>query len=584
MSEWILLQKPGNYRQIGEQHHISPFLARILRNRGVQTDEQIETYLHGGPECLHAPERMKDMTKCAGILREAIRDGKRIRVIGDYDVDGVCSAAILLRGLKGLGAEADAMIPHRIRDGYGMNLSMIEQAAEDGIGLILTCDNGIAARAEAKRAAELGITLLITDHHEVPYEENDGERQYLLPEAAAIVDPKQEDCSYPYPSVCGAFIAEKLISCLYGDDMTQEMKEGLLQLAAFATVCDVMPLLDENRVLVREGLRLMKERPTFGIKELLRELELEGAELNVHHLGFMLGPCVNATGRLDTAMRALELFADEDGVKAARIAAELKELNNTRKDMTDRATAEAAAQIDAGEHTGCSVYVIYIPDCHESIAGIVAGRIRESYGHPTLIVTDAEEGLKGSGRSVEAYHMFEGLSRVSELFTRFGGHSQAAGFSLPAENLAELRRRLNEDCKLTEKDLTDKTYVDMELPLRYADAALADQLLLMEPVGNGNEDAVLGRSGLKLRSLRPINESAKLCLLSVEDEGRRYELKLFFRTEELKSYLSREYGENVLMQLLSGRGEGVPFSVLYSVRWNEYRGERNLQLVVEDYQ
>ena len=584
MSEWILLQKPGDYRQIGERHHISPVLARLLRNRGIQSDEEIENYLHGGREGLHEPEKMKDMEKCAALLRKAVDEGKRIRVIGDYDVDGVCSSAILLRGLRAMGADADAMIPHRIRDGYGMNLSMIEQAASDGVEVILTCDNGISAREEAKRAAELGIMLLITDHHEVPFEERDGQKHYLLPEAPAIVDPKQEDCSYPYPGICGAAIAFKLVCCMFEGQLSSEMEDELIQLAAFATVCDVMELQDENRILVREGLHLMKERPAKGIRELLRALEMEGAELNSHHLGFILGPCVNATGRLDSAMRALKLFVTEDTEEALAIAAELIELNTRRKDMTERAAREASEQIEAGEHDGGPVYVIYLPDCHESIAGIVAGRIRESYGHPTLILTDAEEGLKGSGRSVEAYHMFEALSRVADLFTRFGGHAQAAGFSLPAENLTELRRRLNEDCSLTEEDLREKIYVDMELPFRYVTGALVDQLALMEPVGNGNEKAILGRQGLKLKYIRPIGDSEKLCLLSVEDEGQRFELKLFFRTEEIRSYIRSEYGEGVLKQLLEGRGEGVDFAVLYSAQWNEYRGEKNLQLVVEDYQ
>ncbi|MBR3524484.1 MAG: single-stranded-DNA-specific exonuclease RecJ [Lachnospiraceae bacterium] len=586
MADWFLIRKGGDYSALGEQYHISPVLARLLKNRGIEGEEAVKAYLHGGEECLHDPLLLKDMDRCGAVLLEAIREGKQIRVIGDYDIDGVCSTAILLRGIRALGGKVDAQIPHRVRDGYGMNCEMIRSAREAGVDVILTCDNGIAAMEEARLAAEYGITLLITDHHEVPYEEKEGERRYLLPPAAAVVDPKREDDSYPFPGICGGFIAYKLILSLFRDqakrELSTDLKEGLLQLAAFATVGDIMELKDENRALVKLGLKLMQERPASGIRELLLSLGIDGA-VSAYHLGFMLGPCVNATGRIDTAERALELFVTEDREQALKIAAELKELNESRKSMTEACCAEAVAQIEAGEHKDCRVFVIFLPDCHESVAGIIAGRIRERYERPVLIVTRAEEGLKGSARSVPAYHMYDALSRVSDIFTRFGGHAQAAGFSLPEEKLGDLRKRLNENCTLTEEDFRSKIRIDLELKLHAANGELVDEMRLLEPCGNGNPSAVLARRGLLLKRIRPIGAEAKLCILQVEDEGREYELKLFRRTEEIKAFMREKYGEDTLDRLLKGRGEGVPFAVIFTPQWNEYRGEKNLQLVVEDY-
>lgn len=586
MADWYLIRKGGDYTAIGEKHHIHPVLARILKNRGVESDEEIEAFLHGGMECLHPAEEMKDMERCAGILLPAIREGRKIRVIGDYDIDGVCATAILLKGLWGLGANADHCIPHRIRDGYGMNPDMIRQAAADGVEYILTCDNGISAADEAALAKELGITLLITDHHEPPYRMRGEEREYLLPDAAVIVDPKQSDCPYPFKGICGAFVAAKLIGTLYrtgGTELAPSFYEELIQLAAFATVGDIMELKDENRVLVKEGLRLLSQRPAPGFRELIEVLGLSGKQISSYHLGFVLGPCINASGRIDTADRALELFTTDDPARARTIAGELRELNESRKSLTEQATKAAAEQIDGGEHAGMKVYVIFLPDCHESIAGIVAGRITERYEHPTLVVTKGEEGLKGSARSVPAYHMYDALTEVAELFTRFGGHAQAAGFSLPEENLPELRRRLNENCRVKEEEMKRRVEIDLELPLKYASPELVTELALLEPCGCGNEKPVLARQGLTLKHIRPVGQEAKLTLLAVEDEGREYELKLFFAFEELKEYLKEKHGSSAVEALLSPQGGAVRFAGIYTPQWNEYRGERKLQLVLEDY-
>ena len=586
MADWYLIRKSGDYAAIGRRHNISPVIARLLKNRGIESDEDIELFLHGGLECLHDPVLLDGMDECAARLLAAIDANRHIRIIGDYDIDGVTATAILLKGIRALGGTADARIPHRVRDGYGMNCDMIREAQADGIDLILTCDNGISAREEAHLAGELGIELLITDHHEVPYEETDGVRHYLLPEAAVVVDPHLPDSRYPFPGICGGFVAFKLMQHCFArrkTEMDTALKEQLLQLAAFATVGDIMELRDENRALVKEGLKLMTQRPAPGLAELISVLGLAGKEISCYHLGFMLGPCINASGRIDTALRALDLLITDDRVEAMRIAGELKELNENRKTMTERATNEAVAQIERGEHDGCKVYVIFLRECHESIAGIVAGRIRERFYHPTLIVTEGEEGLKGSARSIEAYHMYDAMTEVADIFTRFGGHSQAAGFSLEEGRLEELRQRLNENCRLTDADFSEHISIDLELPMRYATRELVEELKLLEPCGNGNSRAVIARAGLKLKAIKPVGREAKLCCLNVEDEGVTYELKAFFKTDAIKEYIEEKYGSAVLNDLLEGRGDGVGFSVIYKPDLNEYNGRVNLQLVVEDF-
>lgn len=586
MADWYLIRKGGDYAEIGRRHHISPVIARLMKNRGIESDEDIERYLHGSMDMLHDPALLDGMDECAGRLLKAIAEGRHIRVIGDYDIDGVTATAILIKGIKALGGDPDARIPHRVRDGYGMNCDMIREAAAEGVELIVTCDNGIAAREEAKLAEELGIGLLITDHHEIPYEETDGVRHYLIPHALAVVDPHLPGSEYPFPGICGGFVAFKLIQrcfALKNTEMETALKETLIQLAAFATVGDIMELKDENRILVKEGLKLMTQRPAPGLAELISVLGLSDKEINAYHLGFMLGPCINASGRIDTALRALDMLTTDNTVEAMRLAGELKELNESRKTLTEQATKEAVEQIERGDHDGCKVYVIYLRECHESIAGIVAGRIRERYYHPTLIVTAGEEGLKGSARSIEAYHMYDAMTEVADIFTKFGGHSQAAGFSLPEDKLDELRRRLNENCRLNESDFSEHISIDLELPLRYATAGLVEELKLMEPCGNGNTKAVIARAGLKLKGINPVGKEAKLCLLNVEDENSSYELKAFFKTDAIKKYIEDKYGNDVLNELLQGRGEGVTFSVIYKPDLNSYNGRTTLQLVVEDF-
>ncbi|MCR5011278.1 MAG: single-stranded-DNA-specific exonuclease RecJ [Lachnospiraceae bacterium] len=595
MPAWFLIRKSGNFTELGREWNVPTAVARLMCNRGIENSEDAEEYLRGSLAHMHDPALFKDMDRAAAVIAEAVRSEKHIRVIGDYDIDGVCSTAIMVRGLKALGANVDYVIPHRIKDGYGMNPDMITKASEDGVEYILTCDNGIAASNEASLARNLGITLVITDHHEVPYEEKDGVRQYILPAAAAIVDPKQEDCSYPFPGICGGMIAYKFIKYIYANGLAgpnhasvyadKDFDDEMLQLAAFATVGDIMELKDENRVAVKEGLRLMSRKPARGVAELIAALGLSGTEISAFHLGFVLGPCINATGRIDSADRALSLLVEDDENAAMRIAGELKEMNESRKNMTEEAVKLAKAQIEEGQHDGMKVLVIFLPDCHESIAGIVAGRMREFCNKPVFIVTRAEQGLKGSGRSVEAYHMYDAMTEIKDVFTKYGGHAQAAGFSLEEDRLEEMRRRLNENCHLTEEDLQGKLLIDMELPLSYANGALADALEIMEPFGNGNPKPVFARRGLVFKKMRMIGKNGTGAKISVSDEGRTYEIVTFKRAADFVESIRSKYGDDAAARAESGQESGVniTFSAAYGVQWNEFRGERTVQLLMQDY-
>ena len=481
MGNWFLAAKKADFNKIAKEFQISPVLARLIRNRDVCGTEEIRKYLHGGLEDLYAPELLKGMDQAVSVIRKAIAENRKIRVIGDYDIDGVCATAILIRAFRALGAKADMAIPHRIRDGYGLNDHLIEQAASEGVELIVTCDNGIAAAPQIELAHRLGMQVVVTDHHEVPFtlEPDSGEKTYHLPSAEAVIDPKQPDDTYPFPGICGAVVAYKLAQAL-GTDAA--LLDALLELAAFATVGDVMELQDENRIIVKEGLRRMHHTAHPGLRALIEVNKLEKEKIDAYHIGFVLGPCVNASGRLENAVLSLKLWLEEDYAKAVPLAAELKNLNDSRKEMTEAGVKQAVALLERetteGEQAGaagasdvetekcflaernesvCSdkedkVLILYLPDCHESLAGIIAGRIREKYHKPTIVLTDGEEGVKGSGRSIEGYDMFAELSACKDLFDKFGGHKMAAGLSLQKENIQELRKRLNENCALTEED------------------------------------------------------------------------------------------------------------------------------------
>lgn len=598
MNQWLLLTKGADFQTIGAKYHIDPLVARLIRNREVVTEQEIEQYLYGDSKSFHDPMLLKDMDTACRKLEEKLAQRKRLRVIGDYDIDGVCSTAILLKGLKFLGGDADAVIPHRIRDGYGLNRELIREAAQAGVDTVLTCDNGIAAKDEIAYAHELGMTVIVTDHHEVPYEETDGKKTWLLPQAEAVIDPKREDCDYPFPGICGAFVAYKLIHAMIDGGYAGRILEGsswetawdrldeeLLQLAAFATVGDVMELKDENRALVKTGLRLMGSTSYIGLRALLSVMGRWGTPVTAYHLGYILGPCINATGRIDTASRALELLMTEQESEAMRLAMELKEMNDSRKLITEQGTSKAVEQIEKGEHDGASVYVIYLPECHESIAGIIAGRIRERYHHPTLVITDAEEGLKGSGRSIESYDMYQELSAVRDIFTKFGGHAQAAGFSLPKDKLSELRRRLNENSRLTEADFREKLRIDAELPFSYVSPHLLDQFAVLEPFGNGNPKPLFAKKDVLLCSARMLGAEGKVGKYQIRDtDGGTAELTLFYdKNKEFKKFLTDRYGEEMVREVFRGKGEGLKFSAAYYPQWNEWQGQKNIQFIMEDF-
>ena len=508
MEKWYVAAKKADFEKWARQFHISPVLDRILRNREMTEESQIQQFLYGTLEDCHSPWLLKDMDKAVELILQAVDEQTFIRVIGDYDVDGICSSYILTRGLQILGARADTAIPHRIHDGYGLNHHLIEEAKQDGVGLIVTCDNGIAAASQIALAQSLGIRVIVTDHHEVPFvrERNeDGEevRKEILPPALAVVDPKRAECTYPYTGICGGVVAYKLMEALAektGNGMLREAMEEMLEFAALSTVCDVMELKEENRVLVKEGLKRLKNTGNRGLRALMEVNGIEGKKLSVYHLGFVIGPCLNATGRLDTAKRALELLQSKSQVEAMSAARELKELNDSRKNLTQMGVEKAEECIRECHMEEDKVMIVFLPDVHESLAGIVAGRVRERHGHPVFVLTRGQEGVKGSGRSIEGYHMYEAMTEVRQYFTRFGGHAMAAGLSMKEEDIEDLRREINEKCMLCREDFIPKVHIDVPMPLEYASQALAEELELLEPFGVGNPKPLFAQKELMFLS------------------------------------------------------------------------------------
>lgn len=594
MAKWMVAAKKADFNKIAEKYHITPVMARILRNRDVVEDEEIEQFLHGDLSSLHDPLLMKDMEKAAKIIMEKIQAGKSIRIIGDYDVDGICSTYILLRGIKELGGSVDTVIPHRLKDGYGLNEHLIEEAAGDKIDTIITCDNGIAAAPQIKLAKEKGMTVVVTDHHEVPFEDGEGGRKFFVPCGDAVVDPKQNDCAYPFKQICGAVVAFKLIQVLlnFGDmprkdkGRHKELLEELLIFGAIATVCDVMELRDENRIIVKKGLGFASQTSNPGLKALLMVNGIEGKALSPYHAGFIIGPCLNATGRLDTAGRALELFAAKEWRDAVTIAKDLKSLNDSRKLMTEAGVKEAVKLAEETELSKDKVLVIYLPECHESLAGIIAGRVREKFGRPTFVLTKGEEGVKGSGRSIEAYHMYEEMSLCKELFTRYGGHKMAAGLSLPDEKSVEIfRRKLNENCRLTDEDFEEIVHIDVPMPLAYADRTFIDELSLLEPFGVGNPRPLFARKGISLLSGRKIGKNKNVGKYRIAEDGRCYEMVYFGDLEQFDIFLSGRFGSGILDGLY-GRGlmEGqAVITMAYNPDINSFAGRENIQIVMQHY-
>ena len=585
MERWVLLRKGADFEAIGKKYQISPRLACLIRNRDVIGEEAVDRYLNGTISDLYDGMLMKDMDKAIDILKEKILEDKKIRVIGDYDIDGVNATYILLEGLERLGADVDSDVPDRISDGYGLNRHLVERAYEAGVDTLITCDNGIAAADEIAYGKEMGMTVIVTDHHEVPFDEHDGEKRYRIPPADAVMDPKQPDCLYPFKGLCGAAVAYKLMEALW-ESMGKDSADldDLIENVAIATIGDVMDLEDENRIFVKEGLQMLRRTKNPGLKALIECTGIDKNSLNSYHIGFVLGPCINASGRLDTAKRALELLRAGTQKEADILAGDLKALNDSRKDMTEEAVKQAEEQVEATTISKDKVLVVYLPDCHESLAGIVAGRIRENYYKPVFVLTDAEEGVKGSGRSIDGYHMYEELNKCKELLTKFGGHRLAAGLSLPKENVGKFREMLNKKCTLTEEEMKEKVTIDMEMPFGCVTEGLVKELELLEPFGKGNTKPVFAARDVTLLGARILGKNRNVLKLQVQDvNGCRIEAMLFHHADDFLGKLEEQYGKTEVEALLKGRGRQIRISMTYYPDINEYMGKKTPQIVVTHY-
>lgn len=566
-TQWRIQAKKADFEAIGAEFGISPVTARLIRNRNVIGRESINRYLNGEIEALYDPMLLPDMEKALLLLKQKIEEGKPIRIVGDYDIDGICSTYLLYCAFCRAGARVDYEIPDRIKDGYGINTSIIQAAAEDGIDTILTCDNGISAIDQAKLAADLGMTMIITDHHDIRQDESGND---LLPAAFAIVNPKRRDSIYPYPEICGGMVAYKMVKGLYQLFSVPETEwEDLIEFAALATVGDVMKLQDENRIVVKEGLKHIARTQNIGLRKLMEKNNLNPARITAYHIGFVIGPCLNASGRLETAKLALSLLLSEDEGEADELAGKLKELNDIRKEMTAK-NVELAADIVEREYADDWVLVVFLPECHESLAGIVAGRLRERFYKPALVLTQGEESVKGSGRSIESYHMFEALVEAQDLLLKFGGHPMAAGLSLVKENIEAFRRRLNEAAhkKLTPEDFIEKIWIDVPLPLEYITEPLIKEVSLLEPFGQGNEKPQFAQRNLFIRSVRVAGKNRNVVMLSLVTESG-------FMME------ARWFGEGD--KFMEEMGSCRHIDVIYYPEINEYNGRRTMQIILREY-
>ena len=572
---WMVQTKRADFNGLAERLGVSPVSVRIMRNRGLETEEEMRKYLYGTLDELYDGSLMKDMGKAVKILTEKFKAGKKIRIIGDYDIDGVCATYLLLTGLRRAagnvntedqsGMLIDYEIPDRIKDGYGINESIIRQAAADGVDTIITCDNGISAWKEIALAKEFGMTVIVTDHHEVPVDENGNQN---VPMADAVVNPKQADDTYPFPEICGAVVAYKLIRELYwaAGIPEREWKE-LLEFAAIATVGDVMKLKDENRIIVKFGLRRMAVTKNLGLRKLAEKCGLDITALSAYHIGFVIGPCLNAGGRLQTAKLALRLLLSQDEAEADRMAEELKALNDLRKDMTKQGEDEAIQQVEK-LYADDKVLVVYLPECHESLAGIIAGRVRERFNKPAIVLTRGEEMVKGSGRSIEQYHMYQGLVKVADLLPKFGGHPMAAGLSIEEKDIEEFRRRLNADAELTEEDFIPKVWIDVPMPLEYVSEGLVEELKQLEPYGQGNEKPLFAQKNLYIRNMRVLGKTKNLVKMNlVTENGLAMDGLLFVNGDQfLEEIENKKY-----------------INAIYYPDINEYNGFKTLQIVIKNY-
>ena len=569
MEKWMVYNKKADFQKIGSEFGIDPVIARLIRNRDIQDMKEIRSYLYGTLAEIPSPWKMKDMERAVQILQKKITQKKKIRIIGDYDIDGVTATCILLKGLKRLNANVDTYIPDRVKDGYGMHEQLIDKALEDGIDTILTCDNGIAAAAEIEYAKKEGLTVIVTDHHDIPFRDTEDGRIWIIPKADAVVNPKQNDCLYPNKNICGAVVAWKLIWALYerlGIDSDEIW--DFLELAAIATVGDVMDLQGENRIIVKKGLKKLSSTSFEGLKALICVNNLEGAEITAYHVGFVIGPCINASGRLDTAARSLELLLADNMEDAMKLADDLYDLNQSRKAMTEQGKEQAIQSIEENNLGKDRVLVVYLPDCHESLAGIIAGRIREAYNKPVFVLTKGVDGVKGSGRSIEAYSMYEELVKCSDLLTQFGGHPMAAGLSMEEKNVELFRRRLNDNCTLTEQDLIPKIMIDVPMPISYLSKKLTEQLKVLEPFGKGNSKPLFAQKNLRAVGIRVLGRNRNVAkMLLIDENGIKMDAVYFGEAQEFVDFVQAH----------------DTISVTYYPEINVFQGRENLQVVIKNY-
>lgn len=567
-SKWMVYAKKADFKQIASEYGIDQVLARIIRNRDICGSKDIDMYLNGNLNDIHNPHSMKDADKFVDIITKKIEEHKPVRIIGDYDIDGICSIYILFCGLKAAGADVDYVVPHRINDGYGINEHLIDNAINEGIDTIVTCDNGIAAYNQVRYAKDNGITMIVTDHHDVPFEIKDDKKVYIVPPADAVINPKQADCDYPFKLLCGAGVAYKLISLLY-DRLGLDKKEleDYIEFMAIATVGDIVDLIDENRIVVKYGLKHIAHTKNTGLRALIEECQLDINNISSYHIGFVIGPCLNASGRLDTARQAIELMLCKDNEKAHNMSKELIALNNERKSMTEQETQKA---IELVENTGLlkdRVLVIYLKDCHESIAGIIAGRIKERYYRPTFVITNAEDGAKGSGRSIEGYNMYEEINKCKNVLTKYGGHPMAAGLSLAISDIDIFRKMLNDNAILTDEDLIPKMWIDVPMPVSYANIRLVNQLKLLEPFGKGNEKPVFADRNLYVKTASVIGKNKNVLRCQLETEDGTYVPAV-------------QFGINNIDDIPRA---GMRISIIYYPDINTFNGIMSLQIIINEW-
>lgn len=585
MEKWIEIRKGGNFMEMAKKYGIDPLIARIIRNRDIIDEKEITEYLYGGKEALHNPHLLKDVDKAAEIIAEGIAGKKAMRIIGDYDIDGVNATYILLEGIRRCGGNVDAAIPDRMKDGYGINEHLIEQALSDGKELLITCDNGIAAINEINFAKEKGMTVVVTDHHEIPYRNTEQGKEFLRSNADAIVNPKQADCPYPCKGICGAVVAWKLVQVLYERmDIPAEEADIFIENAGFATVGDVMDLTGENRILVKLGLKALEHTKNPGMKALIAKNKLSDKSLSAYHIGFVLGPCINASGRLDTAKRSLELLLERDEVKASALAGELVELNESRKYMTQQETQKALEQIEKEGREKDKVLVVYLPECHESLAGIIAGRIREAYQRPVFVLTRGEEGVKGSGRSIEAYSMFDKMTEVAELFTKYGGHPMAAGLSMREEDIDKLREQLNQKAELFEEDMAEVVRLDAVLPMSYFTVDTIRQLSVLEPCGKSNTRPVFADRNIRITRAGIVGVNRNVLKLHLLDsKGNPVAGVYFGEVEKFLTFLSEKFGSEEVDAAMHGKENSIQFAAVYEPAVDTYSGRESVQAIIRRF-